>query len=73
MRKNGLLKEFYKLDKTLKTEGEKIGKILQANSTLGASIGISGTPGFVIGEELIPGAIDAATFKEKIAALRSKK
>jgi len=62
-----------KLDKTLKTEGEKIGKILQANSTLGASIGISGTPGFVIGEELIPGAIDAATFKEKIAALRSKK
>ncbi len=62
-----------KLDKTLKNDGEKIGKILQANSVLGASIGISGTPGFIIGEELIPGAVDVATFKEKIAALRNKK
>lgn len=61
-----------KLDKTLKGDAEKIGKILQANATLGSSIGINGTPGFVIGEELIPGAIDVATFKEKIAALRNK-
>lgn len=62
-----------KLDKTLKNEQEKIGKILQANSILGSSIGINGTPGFVIGEELIPGAVDVATFKEKIATLRSGK
>ncbi len=62
-----------KLESTLKNDAEKIGKILQANAVLGSSIGISGTPGFVIGEELIPGAIDVATFKEKVAALRAKK
>jgi protein-disulfide isomerase len=61
-----------KLEKTLKADADKIGKILQANSMLGTSIGINGTPGFVIGEELIPGAVDVATFKEKIAALRKK-
>lgn len=62
-----------KLEKTLKSDQEKISKILQDNAMLGASIGISGTPGFVIGEELIPGAVDVGTFKEKISALRSKK
>ncbi|MDX2083599.1 MAG: DsbA family protein [Rickettsiales bacterium] len=62
-----------KLEKTLKNEQEKIAKILQDNSVLGASIGITGTPGFIIGEELIPGAMDIASFKEKIAAIRSKK
>ncbi len=62
-----------KLESTLKNDAEKIGKILQANAVLGSSIGISGTPGFVIGEELIPGAVDVATFKEKVAALRAKK
>jgi protein-disulfide isomerase len=61
-----------KLTASLKDNQEKILKILQANSELGASIGISGTPGFIIGEELIPGALDAASFKAKIAALRSK-
>ena len=62
-----------KLEKTLKNDQAKIEKILQENAVLGASIGISGTPGFVVGEELIPGAVDADTFKEKIAALRNKK
>ncbi len=61
-----------KLEETLVSEKENIAKILQANSALGASIGINGTPGFVIGEELIPGAIDLAAFKEKIAAARKQ-
>ena len=62
-----------KLEATLKDEQAKIDKILQENSELGHAIGINGTPGFVIGEELIPGAIDLNSFKEKISALRSKK
>jgi protein-disulfide isomerase len=62
-----------KLKKTLESEKDKIQKILQSNATLGASIGINGTPGFVIGEELIPGAVDTATLKEKINAVRNKK
>lgn len=62
-----------KLDKTLKNEQTKIAKILQDNSTLGASIGINGTPGFIIGEELIPGALDSSALKEKVAAARNAK
>ncbi|MBU6338421.1 MAG: DsbA family protein [Rickettsiales bacterium] len=62
-----------KLEATLKNDQAKIDKILQDNSELGHAIGINGTPGFVIGEELIPGAIDVNSFKEKISALRNKK
>lgn len=61
-----------KLNASLKDNQDKILKILQANAELGAAVGISGTPGFVIGEELIPGALDVASFKAKIAALRNK-
>ena len=61
-----------KLDETLKTKKSEIEKILQDNVALGSSIGINGTPAFVIGEELIPGAMELASFKEKINALRAK-
>lgn len=62
-----------KIEATLKRDKEKIEAIIQANLNLGGTIGINGTPGFIIGEELIPGALDVATFKEKIAAARAKK
>ena len=61
-----------KLEETLKTKKSEIDKILQDNVALGSSIGINGTPAFVIGEELIPGAMEIASFKEKINALRAK-
>ena len=61
-----------KIEDTLKNDKDKIEKILQDNLSLGSSVGITGTPGFIIGEELIPGAMDVNTFKEKIGALRSK-
>ena len=61
-----------KLEETLKTKKSEIDKILQDNVALGSSIGINGTPAFVIGEELIPGAMEIASFKEKISALRAK-
>ncbi len=61
-----------KLEKTLKDKKDKIEEILQNNLQLGSSVGVSGTPGFVIGEELIPGALDIETFREKIAAARQK-
>lgn len=61
-----------KLEKTLKNEKEKIRAIIQANRVLGSSVGISGTPGFIIGEELSPGALDLQTLKEKVAAIRKK-
>ena len=61
-----------KLEETLKAKKSEIEKILQDNVALGSSIGINGTPAFVIGEELIPGAMELASFKEKISALRAK-
>lgn len=61
-----------KIETSLKNDKEKIEKIIQDNINLGTSIGINGTPGFVIGEELIPGAMELSSLKEKIASLRSK-
>lgn len=58
------------IEGSLKNNKDKIEKMIQDNLALGASIGVSGTPGFVIGEELIPGAYEAAAFREKIAAQR---
>jgi len=62
-----------KLESALKNDSAKINEILQSNLSLGGTIGINGTPGFVIGEELIPGAYELAAFKEKIAAVRAAK
>lgn len=59
-----------KVESYLKSNKAKIDKIIQDNLTLGTSVGVTGTPGFVIGEELIPGAPEAGTFKDKISALR---
>ncbi len=62
-----------KLESTIKSQKDKISAIINKNRSLGASIGVQGTPGFVIGEELIPGAIGADVIKEKIATERKKK
>ena len=62
-----------KLEEVLKDKKDKIDTIIQNNMMLGGTIGVNGTPGFVIGEELIPGALEAAAMKEKIAAVRAKK
>ena len=61
------------LEKTLSGKKDEIEKIINGSIELGSSIGISGTPGFVIGEELIPGAVDKASLQEKIKAIREKK
>lgn len=61
-----------KVEEILKKDKAKIDKILEENLNLGTSIGINGTPGFVIGEELIPGALELAVLKEKISAQRKK-
>jgi len=62
-----------KIEVALNNDKDKINKIIEKNITLGSSIGVNGTPGFVIGEDLIPGAVDISEFKAKIQALRDKK
>lgn len=61
-----------KIEETLSGQKEKINEIIQQNRVLGGSIGIDGTPAFIIGEELIPGAIDVEAFKAKLKEIRSK-
>ncbi len=58
------------LRQVLKTKQAKIESTLQENLILGSQIGISGTPAFVIGEDLAPGALDIDSLKEKIQAQR---
>ena len=61
-----------KLKNTIARDAEKIAKIIDQNHKVGQAIGVTGTPGFVIGEELLPGAYPLDVMKEKIAAVRNK-
>ena len=46
---------------------------LEANLAMSGPLGISGTPGFVIGDAIAPGAVDIETMRQMIAAARQKK
>ncbi len=61
-----------KIEEILKNQKDKVSQIIQQNRSLGSSVGIDGTPAFIIGDELIPGAIDLETLKGKIKSIRSK-
>ena len=50
----------------------EIARALKANSDLAKALDISGTPAFVIGDEIVPGAIDLASLKQMIATARKK-
>ncbi len=60
-----------KIEKTLEDKKKEIQSMIDDNLELGSSVGVTGTPGFVIGEELIPGAISFDSFKKKIAEARN--
>jgi protein-disulfide isomerase len=40
---------------------------IDKNRALARELGISGTPGFIVGNELVPGALDLNGLKELIA------
>jgi protein-disulfide isomerase len=50
----------------------EITEILERNYQLAEMLGINGTPAFVIGERLIPGAVDEAALADIIATEREK-
>ncbi|MDF0673160.1 MAG: DsbA family protein [Nitrospira sp.] len=41
--------------------------VIDKNRALARELGISGTPGFIVGNELVPGALDLNVLKELIA------
>lgn len=50
------------------SKGAAYGELIAADQAEGASFGITGTPGFITGKTLIPGAVDYAQFKSAIDA-----
>lgn len=53
-------------------EAADIEAMLRRNHELARSLDITGTPAFVIGDTVVPGAIDAKTFERLIAKARSQ-
>lgn len=52
-------------------ETPEVDAAIQANYELARTLGIEGTPAFVIGDQLIPGAVDRARLEELIAEARA--
>ena len=50
----------------------EIDRMLKANLELAEALDIRGTPGFVIGDEIVPGAISLDALKQMIATARKK-
>jgi len=50
----------------------EIDRALKANAALAEALDIRGTPAFVVGDDIVPGAIDLGTLKALIAAARQK-
>ena len=53
-------------------EAPEITFIIERNMALASALGVRGTPAFVIGKQLIPGAIDSDTLKKLIADARKR-
>jgi protein-disulfide isomerase len=53
-------------------ETPEIRATIERDRALAAALGITGTPSFVIGSELVPGAVDLATLKALVAEARAK-
>ena len=51
-------------------QSAKISQIINGNRALAQHLGITGTPGFVICNQIVPGAVDMATFKHLVAQAR---
>lgn len=59
------------VDKLKKDMGSKeVSDIIERNHAIAREMGIRGTPAFILGNELIPGAVNADSLKQKITAAR---
>lgn len=50
----------------------KLNEALLRNNSIASQLGISGTPAYIVGDEIIPGAIDAVALGNIVASERSK-
>jgi protein-disulfide isomerase len=50
----------------------KFKQLIDRNMALASALGVRGTPAFVIGDQFVPGAVDADTLKQMIAEARKR-
>lgn len=50
---------------------ERVGEVIQSSYEIAQELGISGTPTYIIGNEIIPGAIGLDGLRERIANMRN--
>jgi protein-disulfide isomerase len=48
----------------------KLQRIIDRNMAVATALGVRGTPAFVIGQNFVPGAVDADALKQLIAQAR---
>jgi len=58
---------------SLDMQAPTIQAIIERNRELARELGINGTPGFIVGTELAPGALDLKDLKNLIRQVRQKK
>jgi len=51
-------------------EGDEVRATIDESFALARAIGISGTPGYVIGDKIVPGAVGLAALQDQIATVR---
>jgi protein-disulfide isomerase len=49
---------------------DEVSEALQQNMRLASALGINGTPGYVVGDSVIPGAVGAAVLKARISGVK---
>jgi protein-disulfide isomerase len=50
----------------------RVAALLRRNAELAQALGLSGTPGYAIGDALVPGAVDLATLRSLVAEARTR-
>lgn len=53
-------------------EDPRVASLLRRNADLAQALGLTGTPGYAIGEALVPGAVDLATLRSLVAEARAR-
>ena len=64
--------DWAQLESDLKTHGPEIEALLQRNDLQANALGLDGTPGFIIGETLVPGGIELAGLREMLKDARAE-
>lgn len=65
--------DWARLQQDLKAHGPEIEALLQRNDVQANALGLDGTPGFIIGETLVPGGIELAGLREMVKEARANK